>query len=41
MPRQIVIADELPVSGYGKVLRQLLTEELKSRDLWPSPETER
>jgi fatty-acyl-CoA synthase len=38
-PRRVVVVDELPTSGYGKVTRKLLRALLEERGEWPVEET--
>jgi acyl-CoA synthetase (AMP-forming)/AMP-acid ligase II len=35
MPRRVIFWDALPKSGYGKITKKLIAEELRARGLWP------
>jgi fatty-acyl-CoA synthase len=35
MPRRVIWWDELPKSGYGKITKKMIREELQRRGEWP------
>ncbi|NYS25989.1 AMP-binding protein [Rhodobacteraceae bacterium 2376] len=37
LPKSVVLWEELPKSGYGKVTRKLIRAELERRGQWPAP----
>jgi fatty-acyl-CoA synthase len=36
LPHNYIFLDEMPKSGYGKITKKLVREELEKRGLWPS-----
>ncbi|MEN9061301.1 AMP-binding enzyme [Ponticoccus litoralis] len=38
LPQRYVFLDEMPKTGYGKITKKLVREELEARGLWPEPE---
>ena len=37
IPRRYIFLDEMPRTGYGKVTKKLIREELEARGLWEIP----
>jgi acyl-CoA synthetase (AMP-forming)/AMP-acid ligase II len=35
LPRRVIFWEALPKSGYGKITKKMVAEELKARGLWP------
>ncbi|SLN27711.1 hypothetical protein [Roseisalinus antarcticus] len=35
LPHRYVFLEEMPRTGYGKVTKKLVRDELKARGLWP------
>jgi acyl-CoA synthetase (AMP-forming)/AMP-acid ligase II len=38
LPHRYVFLDEMPKTGYGKITKKLVREELQARGLWPAAE---